>query len=433
MDPSLYILFIILFILSGFFSGTEIALMSLPAHKIESLVKQKIFGAQALSDIKKNTDRLLITILVGNNLVNVYTAALATQISITFAKSSGMEESLAIGLATGIITFLLLVFGEIVPKSFATKNAQKISLLVAYPYKALMIILFPVIFFLEIIIKLFTGNKAHLNKITEEEIETFIDLGKDSGTLEDDDHERLRNTLEFSDTLVEEIMIPRVKIDALSDDTTINEAMDFYMSHNHSRIPVYKETVDKIVGIITIRDILREQKNGNGTKMLSELHFKKFLRAPINQPIDILLDTFKHSRQHMAIIMDEYGWVAGITTIEDIIEEVFGEIHDETDFETDEIMEQGDNTFVIDPSILLDDIVDEFELEMADIGFDEKEFWSETVSYMITHELERFPKTGEEICFPVLGEKWLETGKKLCFKVLELNESTIGKVEVTLK
>lgn len=407
--------------------------MSLPAHKIESLVKQKLFGAKALSDIKKNTDRLLITILVWNNLVNVYTASLATQIAISMAQKSNMEQSLVIGIATWVITFLLLIFGEIVPKSFATKNAQKIGLSVAYVYKFLMWILFPIIFFLEIIIKLFTGNKTHLNKITEEEIETFIDLWKDSWTLEDDDHERLRNTLEFSDTLVEEIMVPRVRIDALSDDTSMDEAMEFYLAHNHSRIPVYKDTVDKIVWIITIRDILREQKNGNGKKMLSELHFKKFLRAPINQPIDILLDTFKHSRQHMAIIMDEYGWVAGITTIEDIIEEVFGEIHDETDFETDEIMDTWENSFIINPSILLDDIVDEFELEMSDIGFDEKEFGSETVSYMITHELERFPRTWEEICFPILGEKSAETGKKLCFKIIELDESTIGKVEVTIK
>lgn len=432
MDPSVYILFLILFILSGFFSGTEIALMSLPRHKVESLVKQKLFGAVALSHIKHNTDRLLITILVGNNLVNVYAAALATQISIELAKTSNMDEALAIGLATGLITFLILVFWEIIPKSFASKNAQKIGLWVAYPYQVLMIVLFPVIFLLEILIKLFTGKTAAMS-ITEEEIETFIDLGKDSGTLEDDDHERLRNTLEFSDTLVEEIMVPRVKIDALRNDTTIDKAMEFYMTHNHSRIPVYKETVDKIVWIITIRDILREQKNGNGNKKLSELHFKKFLRAPINQPIDILLDTFKHSRQHMAIIMDEYGWVAGITTIEDIIEEVFGEIHDETDFETDEIIEKGDNTYVIDSSILLDDIVDEFELEMSDIGFDEKEFGSETVSYMITHELERFPKMWEEICFIILGEKWVTAGKKLCFKVIELDESAIGKVEVTLK
>ena len=432
MDPSLYVVFILLFILSGFFSGTEIALMSLPAHKIDSLVKQKVFGSKPLSQIRHNTDRLLITILVGNNLVNVYTAALATQISISIAKSSHVEESLAVWVATGIITFLILVFGEIVPKSFATKNAEKIGLWVAYPYKFLMIILFPVILVLEILIKVITWKNV-ATKVTEEEIETFIDLWKDSGTLEDDEHERLKNTLEFSDTLIEEIMVPRVKVDAMSDELTIDQAMEYYMEHTHSRIPVYHKQKDTIIGIITVRDILREQKNGHGDMKLTELHFKKFLKAPINQPIDILLETFKKTRQHMAIIMDEYGWVAGITTIEDVVEEVFGEIHDETDFETDEIIEKGKDTYIIDSTILIENIVDEFELELADIGIDEKEFWSETVSYIITHKLERFPKEKEKICFPVLDEKGKKTKKKLCFQVLDIqDDSAIGKIEVQL-
>lgn len=432
MDPWLYWAFFILFILSWFFSGTEIALMSLPSHKIDSLVKQRRFWAKALHHIKQNTDKLLITILVGNNLVNVYTAALATQISIGIAKNSGVEEALAVGIATWIITFLILVFWEIVPKSFATKNAEKISLLVAYPYKVLMIIIFPVIFILEILIKVFTGKNV-VTKVTEEEIESFIDLGKDSGTLEDDEHERLKNTLEFSDTLVEEIMVPRVKVDAMSDEMTVEEALEYYLAHTHSRIPVYHEQIDNIIGIITIRDILRERKSGNNAKTLSKLHFKKFLKVPINQPIDTLLDTFKSTRQHIAVVMDEYGWVAGITTIEDIIEEIFWEIHDETDFETDEIIEKEKDVFVIDSTILLHDIVDEFDLELYHLGMDDKEFGSETVSYMITHKLERFPKKGEEICFPLFDEDEKKTRQKLCFTVLEIEDSTIWKVEVRRK
>lgn len=432
MDPSIYFIFIFLFILSGFFSGTEIALMSLPSHKIESLLKQKLFWAKPLSEIRKNTDRLLITILVWNNLVNVFTAAFATQIAINIARNSNMEEAVAVGLATWVITFLILLFWEIIPKSFATKNAEKIGLWVAYPYKFLMILLFPVIFFLEIIIKVFTGKNV-ATKVTEEEIETFIDLWKDSWTLEHDEHIRLKNTLEFSDTLIEEIMVPRVKVDALSSERTIDEALDYYLKHTHSRIPVYKWQIDKMIGIINIRDILREVKNGNGGKKLSELHFKKFLRAPINQPIDIMLETFKKTRQHIAIVMDEYGGVAGIVTIEDIIEEIFWEIHDETDFETDEIIEKWKGTFIIDSTILLNDIVDEFDLELLDIGVDVKEFGTETVSYMITHKLERFPEPDEEISFDILDEKEEPTWKTLCFKVLEINESAIGKVEVKRK
>jgi len=148
-------------------------------------------------------------------------------------------------------------------------------------------------------------------------------MGKDSGTLEDDEHERLKNTLEFSDTLVEEIMVPRVRVDAISDSLTVDEALSYYLEHTHSRIPVYHEQIDSIVGILTIRDILREKNSGNTQKLLRDLHFKKFLKVPINQRIDTLLDTFKTTRQHIAIVMDEYGGVAWITTIEDIVEEIF--------------------------------------------------------------------------------------------------------------
>lgn len=432
MDPWQYWLFVILFMLSGFFSWTEIALMSLPSHKIESLLKQKLFWAKALSQIKSNTDKLLITILVGNNLVNVYTAALATQISISLAKSSGMEESVAIGLATWVITFLILVFGEIVPKSFATKNAEMISLKVAPLYKILMFLLAPVIFILEILIKVFTGKNV-ATKVTDEEIESFIDLGKDSWALEDEEHERLKNTLEFSDTLVEEIMIPRVKVDAIADTLTLDQALEYYLAHTHSRIPVFHQQIDNIIGIINIRDILRERKAGNHEKMLKDLHFKKFLKVPINQPIDILLESFKTTRQHIAIVMDQYWGVAGITTIEDVVEEVFGEIHDETDFETDEIIENGKGNFIIDSSILLNDIVDEFNLELSDLWMDEREFGTETVSYMITHKLERFPEKWEQIGFDIYDDEGKKIWKKLSFTVLEIEDSRMWKIEVEKK
>jgi len=405
--------------------------MSLPSHKIESIVKQKLFGAKSLAIIKSNTDRLLITILVGNNLVNVYTAALATQISLTFAQNSWMEEAVAVAIATWAITFLLLMFWEIIPKSFASKNAESISLLVSPVYRFLMILLFPIIWIIEKIIKLFTGTAKPIS-ISDEEIETFLDMWRSSWTLEDDDHTRLKNTLEFSDTLIEEIMIPRVKLEALSDEKTVSEALEFYMKHTHSRIPVFHETIDDIVGIITIRDLLREKSQGHESRKLSELHFKKLIKAPLSQPIDVLLEIFKESRQHMSIVIDEYGWVAGIVTLEDIIEEVFGEIHDETDYETDEIIENGNNSYTIDSSISMDDILEEFELEFSDIGFDEKEFGSETVSYILTHELERFPEKNETICFNVLDDKEEASWNTLCFTILEVEDAMIGKIEVTL-
>ncbi len=406
--------------------------MSLPSHTVDSLVKQKIFWSKSLSYIKSQPDKLLITILVGNNLVNVYTAALATQISLWIAVSSQLEPSLAVAIATGLITFLILVFWEIIPKSFAIKNAQKIGLIVAPIYKVLMTIFAPVIWVLEMLIRVFTGKNTH-PRVTEEELESFIDLGKDTGTLEKDEHERLKNTLEFWDTLVEEVMIPRVKVDMLSDTTTIGEALSFYLEHTHSRIPVYHTSKDTVIGILTIRDILREKTAGNESKQLKDLHFKNILKAPISQPIDVLLEIFKTSRQHMAIVLDEYGWVAGIITLEDVIEEVFWEIQDETDYETEEIIASGDNTYIADSGVSLQNILDVFEIHFEDFELDEVVFGTETLSYVITHALERFPTKNESVCFHIKTNEVSQAPVQLCFRVMDINDGMIGKVEVMKK
>lgn len=405
--------------------------MSLPRHKVESLLKQKQFWSGALHQIRENTDRLLITILIGNNLVNVYAAALATQISLTLATSSGLDESLAIGVATWVITFLILVFGEIIPKSFATKNAEKIWLFVAPLYYYLMIILSPVIYILERIILLFTG-KHNAITVTEEEIESFIDLGKDTGTLEEEEHELLKNSLEFNDTLAEEIMVPRVKITALSDEVTVGEALDFYIHNNYSRIPVYHEQIDDIIGIVSVRFLLKEKNNNNTSKKLKHIDFPEILQVPINQPLDVLLQEFKKTRQHMSIVKDEYGGVAGIVTMEDVIEEIFGEIHDETDQWLDEIIEENDGILSVDPGTQFSDILSEFDLNFDDIWLDEKEFGGESLSYMLTHKLERFPKKGEEICFDLLPSEERQE-RVLCCRIIQMNDNTIQRVEVTLK
>lgn len=431
MDPLLYLLFVVLFFLSAFFSGSELALMWLPNHKIQTMVKNGQFWARILRDIKSNNDRLLITILIGNNLVNTSTSVLAGQIAASLAWT-GDAKATVLWIATAIITLLLLIFWEIIPKSIATKNAEKLALIVAIPLKFLMIVWYPIIIILEVFIKIFTWKWAS-NLVTEEDIETYIDLWKDSWAINENKFNILRKALYFSDTLVEEIMVPRVRVDAISDDKTIEEAYNFYMEHTHSRIPVYKDRIDNIVWILTIRDILREIKKWNGQKKLANFHFKKFIKSPINQPIEVLFETFKKYRQHMAIIIDEYGWVAWITTIEDVIEEIFWEIHDETDYETDEIIEKEQWVFVIDSSILMDNIVDEFDLDLSNIWLDEKEFWTETVSYMITHQLERFPVQWEQVSFCVYDEDGQKIDKKLYFTVLDIEQETLWKIQVELK
>ena len=432
MDPSVIFLFVILFILSGFFSGTEIALMSMPSHKVDSLLKQNKFGSKSLKYIKSHNDKLLITILIGNNLVNVYTAALATQIAIWIAVASGIEQSLAIWVSTWVITFLLLLFWEIIPKSYATKNAEKISLRVAYVYKTLMFILYPVILFIEGIIKIFTG-KDTINNVTNEEISSFIDLWKDSGTLEDQQYERLKNTLDLDNTLVEEIMTPRVQVELLSSDTTLWEAFEYYKTHTHTRIPVYTETIDKVIGIVNVRMLIDSLDKLGDNKTLGDLVYPDFLKVPLNQPVDNLLETFQKEHRHLAVVIDEYGWVSGIITLEDIIEEIVWEIRDESDKEEEEIKTNGNGWYIIDSTILMEEILGRFELEFKDIWVDEKELWWETVSYVITHVLERFPEEWEIIEYEVNFDNKDTNNKILSLKVLTIQDTRIWDVEVKLE
>ncbi len=419
-------LFIILFMLSAFFSGTELALMSLAKHKLEWLLKQNKFWSKSLKQIKSNNDRLLITILIWNNLVNTFTAALATAIAIWIAQDSGLwiSQSAMIWISTWIVTFLLLLFGEIIPKSIAIKNATSISLFVAPIYKILMFILYPIISILEFFIKIFS-KWINSEKITNEEIESFVDMWRQSWAIDKYEHEQIKNILDFWDTDVEEIMTPRVQIEALSNKATIKEAFDFFINHTHSRIPIYSETIDKISHFITIRDILNKQRN---TK-LKDLELSEVLRVPLNQPIDSVLKIFQNSRKHLAIVMDEYGWVAWLITLEDIIEEIFWEIRDETDKESDEIKEIWNNWLIVKSDVLFEEVLKKLNLNFENIWLLEAEYSGETLSYMITEKLERFPNSWEKIIFKIFStEKALYS--KLEFKVLDIINSKMWNIEV---
>lgn len=433
MDPITILLFVVLFILSWFFSWTELALMSLPSHKIDALLKEWKFWSKDLKYIKDRSDKLLITILIWNNLVNTFTAAFATVIATGMAENSNMEASMVIWIATWVITFLLLVFWEIAPKSFATKNAEKIALIVAKPYKFLMFLLSPIVFLLEKIIQIFTW-KTQQEAVSESEIEAFIDMWKTSWSLEVKQHEHLKNVLEFWDITVEEIMTPRVKVDALDIETTVWDALDYYLEHTHSRIPVYNETIDKITNILTIRDLVSHK---NRWEKLSDLNLISPMKVPLNQPIDNLLEDFQKNHKVMAIVIDEYGGVAWIVTLEDVIEEIFWEIRDESDKEIEEIENKWKNIYEIDSDIWIVDVLHVFNLDSHDFGWSEDKFDWETVSYVLTDILERFPEEQETIKLEIFSheeeewKKWEELKREfLEFKILEIQDGNMWKVEV---
>ena len=420
------LVFIILLALSAFFSWTEIALMSLPKHKVESFLKQWISWAKALKYIKERSDKLLITILIWNNLVNTFTAAFATTIAMWIAKNSWLwlDQSTAIAIATWVVTLLLLLFWEIAPKSFAIKNAEKISLAVAWLYKVLMFLLYPLVIIIEFITKLFTWKNEE-NQVSEEEIEAFIDMWKESWTLEKEEHKHLKNLLEFDEISVDEIMTPRVKFDKLSDDTTIQDAVNYILQHTHSRIPVYHEDIDKIVWIVNIRILLEEINKWNKNKKLKDIQLFKAIKVPLNNPIDELLKTFQKNHHQMAIVIDEYGGVAWLITLEDIVEEVFWEIQDETDKEEINIKKISNNEYIVKSILPFEEILDLFDLSEKDLNLSEnKTYDGETLSYFITDILERFPNQWETLKIN------LKDNKKLKIKILEVKDWAIGNIHI---
>lgn len=226
-------------------------------------------------------------------------------------------------------------------------------------------------------------------------------------------------------------MTPRVNIIALPDTTTLENTLSFVMANNHSRIPVYSDTVDKIRGFVTLRDIVSSQPQKNPQKPLSEIHIHQVLKIPLNQPIDTLFELFQKNQKHIAVVVDEYGGVAGLITLEDIFEEVFGEIRDETDREIDAIQAQGAGSFIIDSSVMIDDILEKFDLELEHIGLDVAEFSTETVSFILTDTLERFPEVGEIIEFEIIKPN-MTIPQVLEFHILDMTEMKIGKIEVKL-
>jgi len=418
------LIFIFLLALSAFFSWTEIALMSLAKHKVESFLKQWLPWAKDLEYIKENPDRLLITILIWNNLINTFTAAFATTIAMWIAKNSGLwlSQSTAIAIATWVVTLLLLLFGEIAPKSFAIKNSEKISLFVAKIYRILMFLLFPLVIIIEFITKIFTW-KSKDGKVSEEEIQAFIDMWKQEWVLEKDEHKHLENILEFNDTYVEEIMTPRVNVDKLDSKTTVAESVDYLLNHTHSRIPIYKDDIDHIIWLVNTRILLEELKKWNNDKELEDIKLIKHIKVPLNKPIDELLKTFQKAHQQMAIVLDEYGGVAWLVTLEDIIEEIFWEIQDETDKEESPFIKKQDNEYIIKSTLLFNEVLELFNIASEEL---ENEYDWETLSYVITDLLERFPHKNETL------ELKIDENNKLVINVLEIVDGVIGKVDIIL-
>lgn len=373
--------------LSGFFSGAEVALVSVSKLKAKQLVEEKKPRSKSLLFLKENFQKTLITILIGNNLVNIAGSAIATKLAIDAFGSAG------IGIATGVMTFLILTFGEIIPKTYCAKNSIKISLVISPVIKGLMITFSPIVW-------IFYKFSQYANKfgpqttteylVTEQELNYLVRLGEEQGQIKPDEKEMIQNIFRFDDIEIGQVMTPRNMIFSLDYNLTVKQALPQIISEGYSRIPVYDKNPDKIKGIIVVSDLLEVLNKKQENKKLKQImHHAIFV--PEQKKTNQLLKELQHKSSHMAIVVNEHGALEGIVTIEDLLEEIVGEIFDETDEVEIQIRPQGKNQWLVIGNTPMKTINKRLKL-----GLPITDKYT-TISGYIQHTLAKVPTNGD-IC-----------------------------------
>lgn len=359
MDPNqifMIIAFIFLIVMSALFSMSETAFMSVSKIRMRTLAEDNNKKAITVMSLLEDQDRLLSTILIGNNLVNIAASSLTT----SFVISLFGNEGIGVAIATGFVTLMILIFGEITPKSLATKKAENITFAVSGFIKVLTIICIPFVKILNVIsyifIKILGGDMDNGPTMTEEDLKTIVTVSHEEGVLEDEEKEMIHNVFEFGDTEIKEIMTPRIHVTSVPDDITYNELMEIFKETQFSRIPVHAESYDEIIGVLQIKDLLLSKV------VKSKFDVKEFMRDVfVVYEFNHVSDVFESMRKEhtsIAIVLDEYGVMSGIVTLEDIVEEIVGDIDDEYDEVEKSIIDVEDGTYLIDGSLNIDDVND---------------------------------------------------------------------------
>ena len=419
------IILIILILINAFFASAEIAFISLTDAKIDIQAKEGNKKAKKIQNMLKNPSKFLATIQIGVTLAGFLSSAFASD---TFADklapvlntwlpslSISTWKSISIIIITIILSYFTLVFGELVPKRIAMKYYEKVSFASIGIIKTISVITAPFVKFLtfstNIVSKLFGVTGEEEDNVTEEEIRMMVDVGEEKGTIEEEEKEMINNVFEFNDKFVSEIMVPRNKIFALDVDMTIAEVIEKLSEDmRYSRIPVYDENMDNIKGIIYIKDLLISNKNKNSKikSLVKEAYFVSETKR-----VNELFQELRKDKKQIAIVLDEYGGTAGMVTMEDILEEIVGEIYDEYDKETDKFKKIDNNTFLFDASIALYDVE-----KFLDIDIDEEDV--DTLGGYLIKKLDRIPKDGEK---PIV-----ET-EKVTYKIEKVKDRKILKVK----
>ena len=415
MDPDTVIkLFILLVLLalSAFFSASETALSTVNRIKIRTLCEEGNRRAQTLNGVLDQYSKMLSAILIGNNIVNLSASSLATSLAID------LWGNMAVGIATGILTILVLLFGEIVPKTSAMLNAERISLAIAGIIRALMWILTPVIFLIDMlsngILRLIgVDPKQKASTLTESELRTLVDVSHEEGVIESEEKEMINNVFDFSDSVARDIMIPRINMTTVSVNASYQEVLHIFRDSMYTRIPVYEDDQDHIIGIINIKDflLLTNKENFQIRNILRDVYYTYEFK-----PTSDLMLEMREKGEAVSMVLDEYGATAGMITFEDLLEEIVGEIRDEYDDDENELIQElSDREYLIEGSMKLDDINDALSLHLECEEYD-------SIGGMIIHHLERVAKLHDKVT--------LDDGTVL--EACQVRRNRIEKVKLTL-
>ncbi|MCX7846033.1 MAG: hemolysin family protein [Dictyoglomaceae bacterium] len=409
-----FILLLFLLSFSAFFSALETSLISSPKIKLHHLALEGNKKARRLLSLLENTQEVLATILIANNIVNILIASIATKITLSYTQNYG------ISIATGLSTFFIVIFGEMIPKTFGLKYKERFSLSFFYLFFPIYIILKPVthifLIFSSIFYHILGKTSENISPFaTIEEFITLVNMGEREGIIEKEEKEFINNVIEFTDTEVHEVMVPRIDMACVSVEDSLEEVWKKIIEEGHSRLPVYEGNIDNIVGIIHAKDVLKALAEKNN-KNLKEL-MREVMYVPENMKINDLFNEMRKRKVHMAIVVDEYGGTAGLVTLEDLLEELVGEIEDEYD------KEERMFSFIDKKNILVDAKMNIYELnELLEEYWKEKlpETEYDTVGGLILDILGRVPLRGEEIR---LGN--------LNIKIESMRRQRIEKIRIT--
>ena len=390
MDPSdvtQIVILIILLFLSGFFSSAETALTTCNKIKMRTLAEEGNKHAQTVLDVTENSGKMLSAILIGNNIVNLSAASLTT----TLAYSLGGS---AVALASGILTLLILIFGEITPKTLATIHSDTLSIIYAPIIYFFMKIMTPFIFIINnlsngILFLLRIDPNGKNNTMTENELRTIVDVSHEDGVIESEEKEMIYNVFDLGDAKAKDVMVPRINVAFADVESSYNELIDLFREYKFTRLPVYEENKENVIGTINMKDLLLFDSNKK------EFHIRDILREAYftyeYKNISELLVEMRQASFNIAIVLDEYGETAGLITLEDILEEIVGEIHDEYDENEEEnIIAVNDREYIVEGSTNLDDLNDTLDLDLDSEDYD-------SVGGFIIEHLDRLPEAGDEI------------------------------------